>query len=65
VNLDLLGPAELDNFVVESHPVVPFERVIEMQRSSMVGVSSKPYNLFFAFLTRGTPFFHTAAQRHE
>lgn len=30
--LDLLGTAVLDNFQVESHPVVPFERVIEMQK---------------------------------
>jgi hypothetical protein len=31
-SLDLLGSAVLDNFMVESHPVVPFERVIEMQK---------------------------------
>jgi hypothetical protein len=29
---DLLGTAILDNFTVETHPIVPFERVVEMQR---------------------------------
>ena len=29
---DLLGTAILDNFHVETHPVVPFEKVVEMQR---------------------------------
>ena len=30
--LDLLGTAILDNFHVERHPVVPFERMVEMQK---------------------------------
>ena len=29
---DLLGTAILDNFHVETHPVVPFEEVVKMQR---------------------------------
>jgi len=29
---DLLGTAILDNFHVETHPVVPFEQVVEMQK---------------------------------
>ncbi len=29
---DLLGTAILDNFSVEAHPIVPFERVVEMQQ---------------------------------
>ncbi len=30
--LGLLGTAILDNFAIEPHPIVPFERVLEMQK---------------------------------
>ncbi|MEI7827263.1 MAG: hypothetical protein WCI87_05665 [Euryarchaeota archaeon] len=30
--LGLLGTAILDNFAIESHPIVPFETVVEMQK---------------------------------
>ena len=30
---DLLGTAIFDNFLVETHPVVPFEKVVEKQRN--------------------------------